>query len=286
MLAAPPRYCSITRARLPRSFLQPFRPVTNPFLKIAWWTPTGAVPEEYARDTDRADDDAVRQLSTGPIAWGVLNREVLTADPDTARERAALSRRFLVPKQWRSAKMPGGEAPVFREGMARAMADGMRNQAAAMLAGLAERSEAGGKYMLPLPEAAGEELPEHHTPSTIRRCVLYTDPAPPGSHMTKDGEWCHRGERQQKVPGPYATMRIGQMKYNAHTPVHNLRYLLGRERLDELRANSPLLRDNRFLMLASSKTDGPQRLLWKLQGFLARSFSTADPAADGDQESE
>src|SRR5690606_4329213 len=51
MLAAPPRYCSITRARLPRSFLQPFRPVTNPFLKIAWWTPTGAVPEEYARDT-------------------------------------------------------------------------------------------------------------------------------------------------------------------------------------------------------------------------------------------
>lgn len=283
-LAQPPRCCSITRARLPRSFLQPFSPVTNDFVKKAWWVPKGSVPEVYTAALDRSPGENAQQLSKGPIAWAMLNREVLTPVPDMQQERTVMSRKLMSPKLWRNAQMPEGQLPVYREGMTTVMLETMRDRIMERLTEHAKFSEEGGKYLVPLPAELpkgtfAEDAPEEQGAVTIRGCILYTDPELPTWGMMREGtQWCpgkarRKGDAgQDRAPGPYATMSIGQTRYNAKVPVHNLLYLLGKERVDELRKNSVLFRENQTLMLARTLTHKTQHHLWAMQGFMTKTM--------------
>lgn len=215
---------------------------------------------------DNAGDGAALAASEGPTARVVRSAAVLTPAPDNAKRRAGVSSQLVVPRGWRRAKMPGGEVPVYREGMGSVVLEGVRARVAENLLELARACEdGGGKFLLPMWE--GDEW--HHR----RGCVLFTAPEGPAGEESAVGEvWAGGAEEaaRRAPPGRYATVDLGflGLQFAAKLPLHNLRILLGEARLGELRAASALFRENRMLMLSRPRSRAAQVDLWRLQGLL------------------
>ncbi|SPN98683.1 uncharacterized protein DNG_01727 [Cephalotrichum gorgonifer] len=265
-LATPIRSCAITRARLPSSHLQKFRPVINPSSDNAWWMPADLVSSEATAETTTASAAraegvgiGIQPSSRGPGAYVLLEESVLSTDQDKPAKRVGVSRRLMGARGWRTAKLPGGQLAVWREGMGGAVLDMLRNSVVSELLELAQEVEEEGKeYLLPMQswEDAGD--------MKFRGCVLWSSPqeTPPGG---AEGE----GEGEG-APGQYATLDL-DVQYGSKVPVHNLHRVLGDEHLNRLRSESATFRDNNMVMLARVRTMKTQAKLWKIQGYLARS---------------
>ena len=262
MLAKPVRYCSLTRVRLPYTFLQAFRAAVGPSGDKAWWVPEGLLatdPHPFKRDGNNINDrggKAVQHGSRGPTARAMLRADVLSPQPDTAQKRESVSMQMMSPNAWRAAKMPGGKPPVWRERMGEVVLEELRRDVRNRLLEMARLGANSGKLV---PMVPGEKY-------DTRGYVLWTSPEAGGG--VSEGRWTMDLEGVG-APGLYASMGLATQRYAAHLPVYNLRLLLGEKHLESLREEVELFRENKMVLVARSGADETQREMWKLQGMLA-----------------
>ncbi|KAK3308275.1 uncharacterized protein B0T15DRAFT_524031 [Chaetomium strumarium] len=88
----------------------------------------------------------------------------------------------------------------------------------------------------------------------------------------------------QYVPPRLSVMDVGPVKYGSKLAVHNLRVLLGEERIARLRQESELLSGGSLFLLGRQATVKLQMLLWKLQGYM--SWDEAQKASSANSELE
>lgn len=274
-LSKPVRYCSLTRVRLPRSFLQTFH-AAHPANSDgrAWWVPDDLLSAPENRDETPGENKAssevkqggkgaqqagraVQSGAAGPKGRAVLRADVLTPQPDTPQKRDALSAQMMGPNSWLRAKMPGGKPPVWRERMGEGVLDLLRRDVSGRLLTMVKLG-AGKPKLVPLLPGGG--------PYRTGGYVLWTSPEV-GGGLSED-RW-DVGLGDSAAPGLYAVTALGRKPHMANVPVYNLRLLLGEEHLARLRGESELLRENRAVLAVRSGADRVQKGLWRLQGMLA-----------------
>lgn len=283
MLASPVRNCAMTRTRLPRDFLQEFRPVLEPTTQQPWW-----MPAEMARETTSTpssspsppegavapppDDTttAIVKGSRGPVGYLLAHQSVTTPPPRQTNFRHAVSRSLTATKPWKMNQMPGNGPPVWRDGMNEILLDMMRRDAAAGLRELARLVDAGDNKPYLVPLRAWDEVDAQK----FRGCILWWGPEEPpttaaAAATTETAVGEPEATSSDGSPSFYSTYDVEGVRFGAKIPVHNLRVVLGPAHFAELRAASPIFRDTHMALLARVRSTRVQKLLWRIQGYMA-----------------
>jgi len=98
-------------------------------------------------------------------------------------------------------------------------------------------------------------------------------------------------EKETEAPAEFATLNVKRgVDETRKVPVHNLRTLLGKEKLAELRVKTPsgMFQNEVLVLKHKNMTVELEMWLWKLQGYLAeyRGISTEPVEEDGDEDFE
>ncbi|CAI4212847.1 unnamed protein product [Parascedosporium putredinis] len=210
----PVRNCAMTRTRLPRDFLQEFRPVLEP---------TTQQPCHPHSD----DTTAIVKGSRGPVGYLLAHQSVTTPPPRQTNFRHAVSRSLTATKPWKMNQMPGNGPRVARR---------------------------------------HERDPARHDEARRRR-----RPAGTGALEVAPSD---------DSPSFYSTYDVEGVRFGAKIPVHNLRVVLGPAHFAELRAASPIFRDTHMALLARVRSTRVQKLLWRIQGYMAVRTHPFDPTSD------
>lgn len=206
--------------------------------------PESAVKASADITTDPGKDTP-RLLRRSPVTCYTLNRKSLV-DMVGGRNKKYVS--LLLAIRTGMAVPPDSKQAVWREDMGDMLLHMMRKQATDALVARGSRLH-GPKHKFVEPCASWEDVKAVRQ----RGCVLWL----PG---TKD------------AAGQYATLDIEEAQYGRKMAVHNLRWLLGEEEVQRLRASAEVFQDGEIFVLKQWPSTSMMRLhllLWRLQGYLA-----------------
>lgn len=275
-LATPVRRCQLTGTSLPSYFLQDFKVLAEPETGDPWYVPVGLTnkhsPKESvateSEDGVAASEEGVKPppSSIGFKAYTLNSKLVLSAMQDadsgykqTRQGKAEHAQLRFIPQTIRGMKdaMKVYGKARWRQDMQDFVPELMRRR---IMEGLIHACKLKRGYMVGCADwEAAMQKPQ-------AAAFLWT------------GE---EGSEEVVPPEEFATLDVGSQFHNQvgpqlgkkkrKVPVHNLRTLLGREKLSELRAKAgKTLFDKGIVVLKHKKaTVELQMQLWRLQGYLA-----------------
>ena len=253
-LATPLRMCQYTKLVLPNFFLQNFNLMEHPKTKDPWYVPRSLTSKHTSLGNKVTDE----KISEKPDCTPTIGPKVYTA----ARKSVI---RSLSPGKWRALAPP--RLRSMKASMKTLEKAGWRDDMDGFVLELMRRRLVEGLvYLVGLKR--GYVVGCVDWEDAIRKpqvgAILWTRRA--------DNEGIVEVETEQVNYGPpeFATLDLGTHK-KRKIPVHNLRMLLGTEKLQELRGQCPSgVFDKELVGLRHrNNTVELQLRLWKLQGYLA-----------------
>ncbi|KAI1342207.1 hypothetical protein F5Y15DRAFT_334678 [Xylariaceae sp. FL0016] len=276
-LGTPLRYCSATRTRQPKFFLQDFSLVSHPENNHPWWIPRSliskeppaineenesSIQEDIAKSVENVESTqspgepleqtpSPSQKANGPSAYVLANHDLIASFVDRKSGFGSQPQRLFGPNSSRYTKFAA--RAVWRQDMDRFILDLMRQDIVGDLLYMSKLCEEEGRHYIV--KCFGWDDVQHK----IKGAVLWFGESGQSSGFDKSGH----------QPGPFATFDIEQERSSTSVVVHNMPMLLGPELATKVKLEATALRDGDFFMLARRRTSNLQLKLWKLQGYLS-----------------
>jgi hypothetical protein len=275
-LATPVRKCRVFEAHLPSFFLQPFTLMEHPKTREPWFVPAD-LSDKYSpsRTVEEGVESEGQDVKTDREGKRVGDTPYILCRTFAIRALSDYKMRFVSKsnpvglklsvervKHMRAA-FEIRKGAGWREDMDAFVVELMRRRLVSLLVHINSKKRG---YLL---GCTGWEDAEQKTQVGA---YLWT-----GGNMDKEGD----------QPPEFATLWTGVAK-SKKTPVHNLRFLLGREKLQELREKCKNgIWDREVIVLKHKQmTVDLQMRLWKLRGLLAEFRPVEDAAEDASEEDE
>jgi hypothetical protein len=274
-LATPVRKCRVFEAHLPSFFLQPFTLMEHPQTREPWFVPAD-LSDKYSppRTVEEGVESEGQDVKTDRKGKRVGDTTYILCRTVALRALSDYKMRFVSKsnpvglklsiervKHMRAA-FQIRKGAGWREDMDAFVVELMRRRIVSLLVHITSKKRG---YLV---GCTGWEDAEQKTQVGA---YLWT-----GGNMDKEGD----------QPPEFATLWTAVTKPKK-TPVHNLRFLLGREKLQELREKCKNgIWDREVIVLKHKQmTVDLQMRLWKLQGLLAE-FRPVEDAAEDQSEDE
>ncbi|KAG5997015.1 hypothetical protein E4U54_002458 [Claviceps lovelessii] len=257
-LATPIRRCPRTATSIPRYFLQDFELVKHPSTDSLWWAPgplsfQGLETKSNSSTSSPSTSTDSPPRNRSPVTVYALSRKsIFDKSGGSKKNHGAV----LSAARTGMAIGPAVATAVWREDMGDVLLNMMRCRATDALIALSSPSK--NHAYQNLQPCKWEEVGD----VKLRGCVLWL-----------------RGEDEPAAH--IATMNIDGAKYGQTIAVHDLKWLLGDSQVQKLRSESKLFGGHDVLVLRQEKNKsmmGLHLLLWRLQGYLARSTNSKDQA--------
>jgi hypothetical protein len=275
-LATPVRKCRVFEAHLPSFFLQPFTLMEHPKTREPWFVPAD-LSEKYppSPTVEEGIETEGQDVKTDRKGKRVGDTPYILCRTFALRALSDYKMRFVSKSNSVGLKLSVERVKHMRAAFEIRKGAGWREDMDAFVVELMRRRLV--------------SLLVHIT-STKRGYLVGCTGWEDAEQKTQVGAYLWTGENMDKEgdqPPEFATLWTG-VTNQKKTPVHNLRFLLGRGKLQELREKCKNgIWDREVIVLKHKQmTVDLQMRLWKLQGLLAEFRAVEDAAEDAFEEDE